>query len=147
MRILIAVVLLALPLWCAWAFYAAARAGKLTWWRGLLYGAGFLILLLGNPLANAYLLHPIDSALQRRLFEKARDGKLLGSGEDRVRAALGQPWKKHKGEGPYALWLYAPCKVCMASYGAPFVVYLRDGVVEGFRSGAGETARVGRPAR
>ena len=144
MKILIAVLLLALPLWCAWAFYAAARAGKLTVWRGLLYGAGFVLLLLGNPLANAYLLSPIDHAMQRSLFEKARSASLLGADEARVRAVLGKPWKARPLEAPFSVLLYAPCKVCMASYGAPFVVYLRDGVVEGFRSGAGEILRVKR---
>jgi hypothetical protein len=144
MKILVAVLLLALPLWCAWAFYAAARAGKLTLWRGLLYGAGFVLLLLGNPLANAYLLSPIDHAMQRALFEKARGAALLGADEARVRAVLGKPWKARPLETPFSVLLYAPCKVCMASYGAPFVVYLRDGVVEGFRSGPGETLRVRR---
>jgi hypothetical protein len=144
MKILIAVLLLALPLWCAWALYAAARVGKLNWWRGLLYGTGFVVLLLGNPLANAYLLYPIDAALQRSLFEKARAQALLGASEERVRSVLGRPWKRHHTEGgPYTLLLYAPCKVCMASYGAPFVVYLRDDKVEGFRSGQGETVRIG----
>jgi len=144
MKILIAVLLLALPLWCAWALYAAARARKLTFWRGLLYGTGFVVLLLGNPLANAYLLYPIDASLQRSLFEKARAQALLGASEERVRSALGKPWKRHHSEGgPYTLLLYAPCKVCMASYGSPFVVYLRDGKVEGFRSGQGETVRIG----
>lgn len=143
MKIVIAVLLLALPLWCAWALYAAARARRLTWWRGLLYGTGFVLLLLGNPLANAYLLYPIDASLQRSLFEKARKESLLGATEERVRSVLGKPWKTHRGEGPFSLMLYAPCKVCMASYGAPFVVYLRGGKVEGFRSGQGEIARAG----
>jgi hypothetical protein len=144
MKILIAVLLLALPLWCAWAFYAAARAGKLTLWRGLLYGAGFVLLLLGNPLANAYLLSPIDHAMQRSLFEKARAASLLGADEAKVRAVLGKPWKARPLEAPFSVLLYAPCRVCMASYGAPFVVYLRNGVVEGFRSGPGETLKVKR---
>lgn len=147
MKILIAVLLLALPLWCAWAFYATARAGKLRFWRGLLYALGFVVLLLGNPLANAYLLYPVDSALQKRLFEKARSARLLGADEERVRVTLGKPWKTHRPEGPYALWLYAPCKVCMASYGAPFVVYLRDGSVEGFRTGQGEIVRAAWPVQ
>ena len=69
MKILLAVVLLALPLWCAWAFYVATRSGRLTWWRALIYALGFFILLLGNPLANAYLLSPIDGSLQRALFQ------------------------------------------------------------------------------
>lgn len=143
MKILVAVLLLALPLFCAWALYAAARAGKLTFWRALLYGTGFVLLLLGNPLANAYLLSPIDASLQRSLFEKARSASLLGAGEERVHSVLGKPWKKHTAEGTFTLLLYAPCKVCMASYGAPFVVYLREGKVEGFRSGPGEVARIG----
>jgi len=145
MKILVAVLLLALPLWCAWAFYVAARSGRLTWWRTLIYALGFFILLLGNPLANAYLLSPIDSSLQRALFQRARNGGLLGADEARVRDVLGKPWKAHQLEGPFSVLLYAPCKVCMASYGAPFVVYLRGGSVEGFRSGPGETLRVKRP--
>jgi hypothetical protein len=144
MKIAAAVLLLALPLWCAWAIYAAARAGRLTPWRALLYGAGFLLLLLGNPLANAYLLSPIDHALQRALFERARAAGILGADEARVRAVLGKPWKARPLEAPFSVLLYAPCKVCMASYGAPFVVYLRGGVVEGFRSGPGETLRLKR---
>ncbi len=145
MKILVAVLLLALPLWCAWALYASARAGKLTWWRGLLYGAGFVLLLLGNPLANAFLLYPVDATMQRSLFAKARKADLLGADEQRARAVLGKPWKTHQGEGPFSLLLYAPCRICMASYGAPFVVYLREGKVEGFRSGPGELARIKRP--
>jgi hypothetical protein len=145
MKILVAVLLLALPLWCAWAFYVAWRSGRLTRWRGLTYALGFLILLLGNPLANAYLLSPIDSALQRALFRKARTAGLLGADETRVRAVLGNPWKARQLDPPFSVLLYAPCKICMASYGAPFVVYLRNGSVEGFRSGPGETLRVKRP--
>jgi hypothetical protein len=144
MKILLAVLLLALPLWCAWAFYAAWRSGRLTWWRALIYATGFFVLLLGNPLANAYLLSPIDSSLQAALFRKARSAGLLGADEARVRAVLGDPWKVRQLEAPFAVLLYAPCKVCMASYGAPFVVYLREGAVEGFRSGQGETLRVKR---
>ncbi|OLC73579.1 MAG: hypothetical protein AUG04_11735 [Deltaproteobacteria bacterium 13_1_20CM_2_69_21] len=145
MKVFIAVLLLALPLWCAWAFYVAARSGRLTWWRALVYVLGFLVLLLGNPLANAYLLSPVDSFLQGALFEKARSAGLLGADEARVRAVLGKPWKTRQLESPFSVLLYAPCKVCMASYGAPFVVYLREGAVEGFRSGRGETLRVKRP--
>jgi hypothetical protein len=141
MKILIAVLLLALPLWCAWAIYAAARLGKLTFSRALVYGTGLVILLLGNPLANAFLLSPIDHALQRRLFEKARGAALLGADEAKVRSVLGKPWKTRQLEAPFAVLLYVPCRVCMASYGAPFVVYLRSGTVEGFRSGPGETLR------
>jgi len=144
MKVVIALLLLALPLWCAWAVVAAARAGKLTFARALVYGTGFFVLLLGNPLANAYLLSPIDGALQRKLFQKARAAGLLGREEGRVREVLGSPWKTRKLEGPYGVLLYAPCRVCMASYGAPFTVYLRDGKVEGFRSGPGETLRVRR---
>ena len=144
MKIAIAVLLLALPLWCAWAIYVAARAGKLTFPRALVYGTGLLILLLGNPLANAYLLSPVDHALQRELFKKARDAGLLGADEAKVRAVLGNPWKTRQLEPPISLLLYAPCRLCMASYGAPFVVYLRGGVVEGFRSGPGERLRVRR---
>jgi hypothetical protein len=141
MKIVAALLLLALPLGCAWAFYVAARTG----WRGLVYALGFLVLLLGNPLANAYLLSPVDSFLQGALFEKARSAGLLGADESRVRAVLGKPWKARQLEAPFSVLLYAPCKVCMASYGAPFVVYLREGAVEGFRSGRGETLRVKRP--
>jgi len=146
MKILLAVLLLALPLWCARAFYVAARSGRLTWWRALLYGAGFVILLLANPLANTYLLSPIDSFLQGALFQKARSAGLLGADEARVRSVLGTPWKTRQLDPPFSVLLYAPCKICMASYGAPFVVYLREGAVEGFRSGRGETLRVNRPA-
>jgi hypothetical protein len=144
MKVLIAVLLLALPLWCAWAIYAAARVGKLTFGRTLIYGTGFFVLLLGNPLANAYLLSPIDRALQRSMFQKARDEKLLGREEARVREILGTPWKERRLDGSYASLLYAPCRVCMASYGAPFEVVVKDGKVEGFRTGAGETVRVKR---
>ncbi|HYY51561.1 MAG TPA: hypothetical protein VE755_01760 [Myxococcales bacterium] len=144
MKIAIAVLLLALPLWCAWAIYAAARVGKLTFSRAVVYGTGFVVLLLGNPLANAFLLSPIDHALQRALFEKARGAGLLGADDAKVRAVLGEPWKARPLEAPVSVLLYAPCKVCMASYGAPFVVYLRSGIVEGFRSGPGETLRVKR---
>ena len=147
MRIVIAVLLLALPLWCAWAIYAAARMGKLTFSRALLYGTGLVILLLGNPLANAYLLSPIDHALQRALFEKARGAGLLGADEAKVRALLGNPWKERQLEAPFSVLLYVPCRVCMASYGAPFIVYLRSGTVEGFRSGPGETLKVKRDAQ
>ena len=145
MKIVAALLLLALPLGCGWAFYVAARTGRLTWWRALVYALGFLVLLLGNPLANAYLLSPVDSFLQGALFEKARSAGLLGADESRVRAVLGKPWKARQLEAPFSVLLYAPCKVCMASYGAPFVVYLREGAVEGFRSGRGETLRVKRP--
>jgi hypothetical protein len=33
----------------------------------------------------------------------------------------------------------------MASYGAPFVVYLADGKVQGFRAGTGDVERVDHP--
>ena len=118
--------------------------GKLTFSRALLYGTGFVVLLLGNPLANAYLLTPVDHALQRALFEKARRAALLGADEARVRSVLGNPWQARQLEPPLSVLLYAPCRVCMASYGAPFTVYLRSGTVEGFRSGPGEMLRVKR---
>jgi len=147
MKVVIAVLLLALPLWCAWAIYAAARMGKLTFSRALVYGTGLVVLLLGNPLANAYLLSPIDHALQRALFEKARGAGLLGADEAKVRAVLGNPWKTRQLEAPFSVLLYVPCRVCMASYGAPFIVYLRSGTVEGFRSGPGEMLKVKRDAQ
>jgi len=144
MKIAIAALLLALPLWCAWAIYAAARAGKLSFGRTLVYATGFFLLLLGNPLANVYLLSPVDRALQRSMFQKARAAALLGRDEGRVREVLGTPWKERKLESADAVLLYAPCKVCMASYGEPFRVYLKDGKVESFRSGSGETLRIKR---
>ena len=104
-----------------------------------------LALTLGNPLANAYLLAPVDGSLQRALFARAREANLLGAPEARVREVLGKPWKTHQSEGRFTVLLYAPCKVCMASYGSPFAVYLQDGAVQGFRAGTGELQRVARP--
>lgn len=143
MRLLIAVLLLGLPLLCLWALVASFRAGRRG--RGALYSALFLALLLGNPLANAYLLAPLDRALQGELFAKAKGARLLGASESRVREVLGKPWKTRQLEGPFAVLLYAPCKVCMASYGTPFTVYLESGKVQGFRAGTGELERVPRP--
>ena len=143
MKIFIAVLLLALPALCLWravaAWRKAHRAVAALW---ILFG---LALTLVNPLANAYLLAPVDGSLQRALFARAREANLLGAPEARVREVLGKPWKAHKGEGRFTVLLYAPCKVCMASYGAPFAVYLQDGTVQGFRAGTGELQRVARP--
>ncbi|HTO96885.1 MAG TPA: hypothetical protein VMK66_07550 [Myxococcales bacterium] len=143
MKILIAVLLLALPALCFWRAVAAWRRGR----RGIapLWAVLGLALTLGNPLANAYLLAPLDSGLQRALFARAREAHLIGASEARVQEVLGKPWKSRTTEGRFQVLLYAPCKVCMASYGAPFAVYLMDGRVEGFRSGAGEVQRVARP--
>jgi hypothetical protein len=150
MKLLIAVALLGLPLLCLWALVASFRASRPG--RGALYSVLFLGLLFGNPLANAYLLAPVDSAMQHELFRKAQAALLLGASEARVREVLGKPWKTQQlvitdttASGPFAALLYAPCKVCMASYGAPFKVYLERGKVQGFRSGTGELERVAPP--
>jgi hypothetical protein len=143
MKLLIAVLLLGLPLLCLWALVASFRSGKRG--RGVLYSVLFLVLVLGNPLANAYLLAPVDSALQHKLFAKAKGALLLGASEARVREALGKPWKARQVDGPFSVLLYAPCKVCMASYGAPFIVYLESGKVQGFRAGTGELERIPQP--
>ena len=143
MRILIAVLLLALPALCAWATVASFRAGRPI--LGTSYALGAVLLLLANPLPNAYLLAPIDAAGQRRLFERAKQAQLLGASEARVREALGKPWKARPIDETYSVFLYAPCKVCMASYGAPFAVYLAGGKVQGFKSGTGEVERIARP--
>lgn len=145
MKVLIAVLLLGLPLLCLWALIASFRSGRRG--RGALYSVLFLVLLLGNPLANAYLLAPVDSALQHDLFAKAKGALLLGASEARVREVLGKPWKTRQVDGPFSVLLYAPCKVCMASYGAPFTVYLESGKVQGFRAGTGELERIPRPAQ
>ena len=145
MKLFIAVLLLGLPLLCLWALIASFRSGRRG--RGALYSVLFLALLLGNPLANAYLLAPVDSALQHELFARAKAAMLLGASEARVREVLGKPWKTRQVDGPFSLLLYAPCKVCMASYGAPFVVYLESGKVQGFRAGTGELERIPQPAQ
>jgi hypothetical protein len=145
MKIFIAVLLLALPALCVWrmvVYWRRGRAALAALW--LVLGVA---LLLGNPLANAYLLAPIDGSLQRGLFARARNAHLIGAGEARVREVLGKPWKVRQVEGRFSIWLYAPCKICMASYGAPFAVYLQGGAVQGFRAGTGELERVARPAR
>ncbi|MGZ6124982.1 MAG: hypothetical protein ACXWLR_08475 [Myxococcales bacterium] len=145
MKLFIAVLLLALPALCFWrmaVFWGRRRTAIAALW--LVLG---LALLLGNPLANAYVLAPIDRSLQRGLFARARDAHLLGASEARVREVLGKPWKVRQVEGRFSIMLYAPCKVCMASYGAPFAVYLQGGAVQGFRAGTGELERVTRPAR
>jgi hypothetical protein len=145
MRLLIAVLLLGLPLLCLWALVSSFRAGRPG--RGTLYSVLFLALLFGNPLANAYLLAPVDSAMQHKLFRKAQAALLLGASEARVREVLGKPWKRRQADGPFAVLLYPPCKVCMASYGAPFTVYLESGRVQGFRAGTGELERIPQPAQ
>jgi hypothetical protein len=143
MKILIAVLLLALPALCFWRAVAGWRRAQ----RGVavLWALLGLALTLGNPLANAYLLAPVDGALQRNLFARAKEAKLMGAPEARVREVLGKPWKSHESGGRFTVLLYAPCRVCMASYGAPFAVYLQDGLVQGFRAGTGELQRVARP--
>lgn len=143
MKLFIAVLLLGLPALCVFRLVVSWRRGHpaiAALW--LLLG---IALLLGNPLANAYLLAPVDNSLQRSLFSRARDAHLIGAGEARVREVLGKPWKERNVEGRFSVWLYAPCKVCMASYGAPFAVYLQNGAVQGFRAGTGELERVARP--
>ncbi len=144
MRLLIAVLLLALPALCTWAAVASFRARRRV--LGTLYAIGAVLLLLGNPLANAYVLAPVDAAGQRRLFDRAKQANLLGADEARVREALGKPWKVRTLDDTYSVMLYAPCKVCMASYGAPFIVYLAGGKVQGFKSGTGDVERIDRPA-
>lgn len=143
MKIFIAVLLLVLPALCLWrmavSWRGRRRAISALW---LVLGVA---LLLGNPLANAYLLAPVDRSLQQGLFARARDAHLLGASEARVREVLGRPWKTRQVEGRFSIMLYAPCKVCMASYGAPFAVYLQGGTVQGFRAGTGELERVARP--
>jgi hypothetical protein len=143
MRLLIAVLLLALPALCVWAAVASFRARRPV--LAALYVLGAVLLLLGNPLPNAYLLAPVDAAGQRRLFERARQANLLGADDGRVREVLGKPWKVRTLDDNYSVMLYAPCKVCMASYGAPFIVYLASGKVQGFKAGTGEVERVERP--
>jgi hypothetical protein len=143
MKLFIAVLLLGLPALCFYRLAVSWRNGRRAvpglW---LLLG---IALLLGNPLANAYLLSPIDHSRQRSLFSRARDAHLLGASEARVREVLGKPWKERNEPGRFSVWLYAPCKICMASYGAPFAVYLQNGTVQGFRAGTGELDRVARP--
>lgn len=142
MKLFIAVLLLALPALCFWRMSVfwrrQSRVLSALW---LVLG---ILLLLGNPLANAYLLSPVDRSLQQGLFARAREARLLGATEARVREVLGKPWKVRV-EDRFSVMLYAPCKVCMASYGAPFAVYLQGGTVQGFRAGTGELERVSRP--
>jgi hypothetical protein len=142
MKIVIAVLLLALPGLCFWRVAVAWRHRRAISALWLVLG---LALLLGNPLANAYLLAPVDRSLQRGLFARAREARLLGASEARVREVLGKPWKTRQVEDRFSIMLYAPCKVCMASYGAPFAVYLQGGTVQGFRAGTGELERIARP--
>jgi len=140
MKLAIAVLLLGLPLFCLWALIASFRSERPG--RGALYSVLFLVFLFGNPLANPYLLAPVDSAMQHKLFAKANAALLLGASEARVREVLGKPWKTRQLDGPFTELLYAPCAVCMASYAAPFVVYLEGGRVQGFRAGTGELERI-----
>ncbi len=137
MRIALAILLLALPAWLLWI---AVRAPMRAWKRAVLCVAA-AAMVLGNPLANFYLLRPIDAALQRRMFERARAAALLGAPEARVREVLGAPWKLRQIDGPFWAMTYAPCRICMASYAAPFTVFLESGRVYAFRSGAGEVKR------
>jgi hypothetical protein len=140
MKIFIAVLLLALPALCFWRVAVSLRQGRRP--IAVLWALLGVVVLLGNPLANAYLLAPIDGPLQRKLFARAREAHLLGGSEARVREVLGKPWKARQVEGRFSVLLYAPCRICMASYGAPFAVYLQNGVVQGFRAGTGELERV-----
>ena len=128
MRIAIAIVLLGLPLLCLYGAVMNRRA------RALFIAAG-VVLLLANPLANASLLAPLDSALQSRMFDKARDSSLLGADESRAVAVLGKPWRERALDGQFKTLLYAPCRICMSAYMQPFLVYLENGKVIGFRSG------------
>ena len=141
MKLAIALILLALPLAIVWTMIQGWRRGQMRPWKAVVLGTAALALLLGNPLANAILLAPIDSSLQGRMFARAREAKLLGEREARVREVLGKPWKVRKFDGPFSAWAYAPCKVCMSSYGAPFTVYFEAGKVQGFRSGPGDLER------
>lgn len=143
MKLFIAVLLLGLPALCFWRLVVSWRRGRRA--IAALWLVLGLSLVLGNPLANAYLLAPVDGSLQRSLFSRAREAHLLGAGEARVREVLGKPWKARNVEGRFYVWLYAPCKICMASYGAPFAVYLQNGTVQGFRAGTGELERVAHP--
>jgi hypothetical protein len=145
MKVFIAVLLLGLPALCFWRMVVLWRRRQPA--IAVLFLLLGLALLLGNPLANAYLLAPVDRSLQKGLFARARDAHLLGASEARVREVLGKPWKIREVEGRFSIMLYAPCKVCMASYGAPFAVYLQGGAVQGFRAGTGELERIARPAR
>ena len=128
MRMASAIVLLGLPAFC---FYGAlvSRKGRALF---IFTGVG---LTLANPLANAFLLAPVDSALQSRLFDKARASSLLGADESRVRDVLGKPWREHVLDGQFKSLAYAPCKVCVRSYMQPFLVYLEGDKVIGFRAG------------
>lgn len=141
MKLAIALVLLALPLAIVWAMVQGFRRRQLKPWKAVVLGIAALALLFGNPLANAMLLAPIDSSRQQKMFARAREANLLGADEARVREVLGKPWKVRKFDGPFSAWAYAPCKVCMSSYGAPFTVYFEAGKVQGFRSGPGELLR------
>ncbi len=141
MKIAIALILLALPAAIVWAMIQGFRRGQLPVWKAIVLGIAALVLLFGNPLANAVLLAPLDDSLQQEMFARAHQARLLGADEARVRDVLGKPWKERRFEGPFSAWAYAPCKFCMSSYGAPFTVYFESGKVQGFRSGTGELER------
>lgn len=137
MRIALAVLLLLLPAFLA---YVVVRVSMPRWKRWVL-GTAALAMIFGNPLANFFLLGPIDTALQERMFAKARAAALIGAPEARVREVFGAPWKMHQIDGPFWSMSYAPCRVCMKSYAAPFTVFLESGRVYAFRSGAGALER------
>ena len=128
MRLAIAIVLLGLP---ALSFYGAVMNRKA---RALFIVTGVL-LVLANPLANAFLLAPLDRALQARMFEKARGQALLGADEPRVVALFGKPWRERVFDGQFRQLAYPACRVCMRSYMEPFLVFLENGRVIGFRAG------------
>jgi hypothetical protein len=140
-KLAIALFLLLLPAAVLWALGQGLRRRQVSLWKGLVLGGAALVLLLGNPLVNAALLAPLDASLQRKLFARAHAAHLIGADEARLRQALGKPWKVRTFDGPFSAWAYAPCKVCLSSYGAPFLVYLEAGKVQGFRSATGEVER------
>ena len=129
MRVAFAILLLALPAWLLWVMLRAKAAP----WKRAVLGLAALVMIFGNPLANFFLLGPVDSLLQRRMLAKAQG--LVGEPEARVREVLGAPWKVHQIDGPFWVMTYAPCRVCMKSYAQPFAVFLESGRVYAFRAG------------
>jgi hypothetical protein len=129
-RIALAVLLLLLPAWLIWV---TVRAPMPAWKRAVLALAA-LAMIFGNPLANFFLLAPVDSFLQRRMLARAQG--LIGAPEAQVRETLGKPWKMRQLDGPFWIMTYAPCRVCMKSYAQPFAVFLESGRVYAFRAGS-----------
>ena len=129
MRVALAILLLALPAWVVWVMFRARMAP----WKRALLGLVALATIFGNPLANFFLLGPVDSFLQKRMLAQAQG--LIGEPEARVREVLGAPWKVHQLDGPFWVMTYAPCRVCMKSYAQPFAVFLESGRVYAFRAG------------